>query len=333
MIRMSENNTESGKTTLPLSWIVVAVVVLGGLYLLSQTLAPTSDAVVLQSETASTTLLPPSPPGTNEALKTQLSKANYLKEIFKVDRDTYDLFELAAQHRDESVEQVKQFFYNCCGLVNEEDIFAKLPPLPADFPEVAYDLQVGRLYQIGLLGPEYYKQPEFYFNGSETSSVNKRFAFKAWSEPDLQYWGDYGMLTYPNVQHDTLQTNGRTEFTSTVFVTNGWNIQNYVGVHLIPSSFSQQYFDIEISEESTGQPYFLLEPTFPYYFENWATKVVITGKLKEGTPPGTYYIGINPVTPPKELNEKWNNEHTGLYAPYGFLTPSGNYIDLVITVE
>jgi hypothetical protein len=317
--------------------IVAIVVVVAGIFILSNNplippSIPDDGAIPSQSETASTQLTPPAPPGTPDALKTELSKAKYLKEVFTIDRDRYDLFEKASVYRNETLDQTKQFFYDCCNLSNEEEIFSDIPPFPTDFAEVAYDLQVGRLYQIGVLGPEYYKQPEFYFNGLEPSITNQKFAFKPWSEPQLQYWGDYGFLTYPNRQFDTVSKSGRKSFTASVFTTNGWNIQNYVGVHLVTSSSDSKFFDIKVSEDKTGQPYFLLEPTFPKFYKEWATKVVIEGEVKPDTPLGIYVIGLNAVSPPKEINEKWGDEHKGLYAPYGFLAPSGNYIDLVIAV-
>jgi hypothetical protein len=262
-----------------------------------------------------------------------LSKAKYLKEVFTVDRGRYGLFEKAAEYRGETLEETKEFFYNCCGIESEEDIFAQLPLLPADFSQVAYDLQVGRLFQIGFLGPEYYKQPEFYFRGDESGIVNRATAFRAWQEPQLNYWGDNGLSTYPSQQFDVLSKSSRNSFTATVFATNAWNIQNYVGINFVPNADAEEYFDITISEEKTGQPYFLLGPTFPVFDKDWATKVVIEGTVKPTTPSGVYVIGINPVEPPKELNEKWGREYSGLYAPYGFIRPSGNYIDLVITVE
>ncbi len=115
-------------------------------------------------------------------------------------------------------------------------------------------------------------------------------------------------------------------------MTNAWNIQNWVGVHLIPNNDVLKYFDITISEESTGQPYFLLGPTFPRFSSVWATKVMITGKLKPGTPPGTYIVGVNPVAPATQLSQKWSEEHPGLYAPYGFIRPVDNYVSLTINV-
>lgn len=266
-------------------------------------------------------------------LKNTLSKEKFLKKLYSIDRSTYDLYEKAAQKMGVSLDEITQFFFDCCDLTREEDIFSELPPIPSDFAEVAYDVSQGKLYQIGLLGEEYYHQPEFYtFIDLETGIVNREYSLKPWSNPELNQWGDNGMQTYPAEQYDSLQLSGRQNFSAVVFVTAGWNIQNWVGVHLIPNSDVLKYFDIEISEEHTGNPYFLLGPTFPRFSKDWATKVIIEGKLKAGTPPGKYVIGINPVAPASELSQKWSEEHPGLYSPYGFLRPTDNYINLTIDV-
>ena len=314
---------------------IAAIVILGFLYTtFNTTTSPTStnnhiDSLTNQTSTTETTAVVDNTP-----LNTRLSKARYLKEVYKIDRDSYNLYEKAAQNGGKSLEETTQFFYDCCGLSSEEDIFAQLPSIPTDFPEVAYDLATGRLFQIAALGPEYYKQPEFYFNGRETSIVNRYAAFAGWFNVYelIKYWGDYGLTAYPSDQSDTVSKSGRDEFSSAVFITNGWNIQNYVGINLVSDSASKEFFDIEIAEESTGKPYFLLGPTFPVFDEGWATKVMITGKVKSGTPPGTYTISINPIVPPSELNNKWSDEHQGIYAPYGFVVPQGGYVTLNITV-
>ncbi|MDZ4256866.1 MAG: hypothetical protein U1C71_04610, partial [archaeon] len=253
-----------------------------------------------------------------------LSKARYLKEVFKVDRDKYDIYEKAAANMGLTLEETKQFFLDCCDLASEEQIFSQLPPVPYDFPEVAYDLQVGNIFQLGNLGHAYYSQPEFHFQGTELAVVNQYYAFIGWINPSLNYWGDSALRTYPDTQHDTISHSGRRTFSAIVFATNGWNIQNYVGVQFVPNGDAAQYFDITIREEKTGQPYFLLGPTFPVFDKDWATRVTIEGTVKDDTPPGVYVVGINPTAPPRELSTKWSNEHKGLYATMGYFRPADN---------
>lgn len=268
-----------------------------------------------------------------QLLKSTLSKEKFLKKLYEVDRSTYHLYDKAAQFLGTTNEEVTQFFFDCCDLINEADIFSEIPPIPSDFSVVAYDVSIGKLNQIGLLSDSFYKQPEFYsFIDQETGVVNREFAFRPWSRPELNQWGDNGFQAYPADQFDTVQLSKRNDFSAVVFVTNGWNIQNYVGVHLVEDNESSNYFDVTISEERTGQPYFLLGPTFPRFDKDWATKVVIEGKVKPGTPPGSYRIRIDPVAPASSLATKWAEEHPGLYASYGFIVPETGYINLQIDV-
>lgn len=268
-----------------------------------------------------------------QALKSTLSKEKFLKKLYEVDRSSYNLYEKAAIYLGVSVEEISQFFFDCCDLANEEDIFSELPSVPADFSVVAYDVSIGKLNQIGLLSEAFYKQPEFYsFIDQETGIVNREFAFRPWSRPELNQWGDNGFQAYPSDQFDSIDLSGRKTFSAVVFVTNGWNIQNHVGVQLVSDSESSKYFDITISEERTGQSYFLLGPTFPKFDNDWATKVVIEGTVKPGTPPGIYTIRVDPVAPASELAAKWADEHSGIYASYGFIVPSTGYINLQIDV-
>ncbi len=329
------------KSSNKLLWGGIAIIALVGVYFLfmvnpaasATTDTSTNSLGTIPSDSSASPISANTTENFSESLKSELSKARYVKEVFKINRVVLDLYEKAAIFRGETLEEVTEFFYNCCGLTQESDIFAELPPVPADFAEVAYQLQTGRLYQIGALGAEYYTQPEFYFQGNLTALVNRRLAFRAWSEPQLQYWGDYGLSVYPSTQNTDVVKSTRPTFTAVMFASTPWNIQNYIGMQLIADSKSKEYFDIKISEVRTGQPYFLLEPTFPYFYRNWATKVVIEGKVKPDTPPGDYVININPTLPPSELNITWADQHPGLYATYGALFPEDGYGKLFITVS
>lgn len=329
------------KSSNKILWGGIAIIAIVGVYFLfmsnpattAEADISTNSLGVIPADASASPLAANTTQNFSDSLKSELSKARYVKEVFKVNRDALDLYEKAAVFRGETVEEITDFFYNCCGLTQESDIFAELPPIPSDFAEVAFQLQTGRLYQIGALGPEYYTQPEFYFQGNLTALVNRRLAFRAWSEPQLQYWGDYGLSVYPSTQNTDVIKSTRPSFTAVMFASTPWNIQNFMGVQLIADSKAKEYFDIKISEVRTGQPYFLLEPTFPHFYRNWATKVVIEGTVKPDTPPGDYVININPSLPPSELSETWADQHPGLYATYGALFPEDGYGKLFITVS
>ncbi len=263
---------------------------------------------------------------------TVLSKAKYLKELYTVDRDSYQLFEKAAAYRGETLDETKKFFLNCCDLGSQEEIFAELPLIPSDFSTVAFNFATGQLYQLGSMSESYYKQPELYFHTDQTSLANRKLAFSAWSQPQLNYWGDYGASSTPADQYGVVSKKNNKTFKAAVFVTNGWNIQNWVGMHMVTNLSASQFFDVKISEEKTGQPYFLLGPTFPTFSRDWATKLTIEGTVKDSTPPGVYQVRVNPIQPPKELSQKWSDDHLGIYVPYGGLVPDTGFITLNITV-
>jgi len=290
-------------------------------------IAPTPTEIV---PTPTTTSLSSNPTGTPD--NTALSKSKYLLQLYTINRDAYKLFEKAAAYRNESLEETQKFFFNCCDLGSEEQIFSELPAIPSDFSKVAFNFATGQLYQLGSVSEFYYKQPEFYFHSDQTALANRKLAFSGWSQPQLNYWGDYGGSAVPGDQYGVVSKKDRKTFTASVFLTNGWNIQNWVGVHMVTNLSASQYFDVKISEEQTGQPYFLLGPTFPKFSRDWATKLTIEGTVKDSTPPGVYQVRVNPIQPAKELSQKWSDDHLGIYVPYGGLVPDTGFITLNITV-
>lgn len=337
--------TPSQKKGMPLPIIaaVALVILIAGAWYFSTSTAPSPT---VDTTTPSLVASPTPTPSDSEAisftqrverndlLKRTLTKAKYNIEVYRVDRSAYNLFESAAAYTNSTLDEIKEFYLNCCDLTSEEDIFSELPPLPSDFPSVAYDIATGSLLQLGQITKQYYLQPEFYFHVGETAGANRRVAFRAWAQPELEYWGDNGHLSYPSQQWGIITKSADNAARAVVFYSAGWNIQNYQGLMLVPNADAKNYFDIEIQADSTAQPYFLLGPTFPRFDAHWAEKVNITVRAKPGTPPGEYRIGINPATPPKEINEKWASEHKGLYfSGRGSIVPQGNQIDFVITVQ
>lgn len=247
-----------------------------------------------------------------------VSRQKYFEEAFVPDRESYDLFEKAAAYTKKPISEMPAFF----NLKNEEEIFSALPQIPKDFSETSYLLASGKYFSIGFLEKEYYSQPEFYPNFKEGG-------LRFWAKPDPTSWGVNGYGTYPAEQNDTLKLGKRENFVAAVFLYAGYGVQTYQGVTLEQDSASKKYFDVSISPKD-----FLLDPTFPKFGSNWAEKIIITGRIKPGTPKGDYVIGINIETPPKELKAKWEFEHKNLYydAASG-IGPSGNQIQLNIRVE
>ena len=246
-----------------------------------------------------------------------VSREQYFKEVFKPRRETYDLFEKAAGYLNRPVEQMPSYF----GLNNEEEIFLDLPKPADDFSEIAYLFSSGKYFSIGYLDETYYKQPEMYPNF-------KTLGTKYWTRPDPKYWTTGGYGSYPSEQWDILTIGEREEFDAAVFFYTSWGVQAYQGVTLQPDPETSKYFDITITPQT-----FLLEPTFPKFGNGWAYKIEIHGKMKEGTPPGSYKIGINVETPPNEFIEKWEFDHKNLYFNAATaIGPGGNQIQLNVDV-
>ena len=333
----------SSPSRLPIIPIVIVAALLVGVFFFLQSSTPAPAPVVpteLKSNDA--VIAQPSVEGLsftqrvekNETLKRTLSKAKYTIELYRVDRSSYRLFDAAAQYTGSTYDEIKSFFLQCCDLESEQDIFSALPPVPSDFASVAYDIATGSLLQLGQITPAYYLQPEFYFHVGETAGANRRIAFRAWSQPELEYWGDNGHLTYPSEQWGVVDTTKDNLARAVVFYSAGWNIQNYQGLMLVADAKSRELFDIEIQADSTSQPYFLLSPTFPRFYPNWAEKVTITVRAKPGVAPGEYSIGINPSNPPANISEKWAIDHKGLYFNgRGSISAEGDQIVLHISVR
>jgi len=247
-----------------------------------------------------------------------VSREKYFREAFQPDRTEYKLFEKAAAYTKKPVSALPAFF----NIKSETDIFAVLPKIPKDFSETAYLLASGKYFSIGFLEGEYYLQPEFYPGFKENG-------LRYWEKPDPTSWGVTGYGSYPAEQDDVLTVGGRENFTAVVFFYAGYGIQTYQGVALEQDSNSKKYFDVSVSPKN-----FLLDPTFPKFGKDWAQKIVVTGRLKAGTKPGKYVIGLNVETPPNEVKTQWELAHKNLYydAASG-IRPGGNQIELQIRVE
>lgn len=214
---------------------------------------------------------------------------------------------------------MKKYF----GLNTEEEIYENLPKPAEDFSEIVYLFSQGRYFSIGLLGEEYYKQPEFY-------PTFKTSGLRSWTRTDSRYWAPHGFGSYPSQQSDELSLSGRRESTGVVFIQSSWGVQTYQGFSLHADETSKQFFDISITPQN-----FLIGPAWPKFAPNWAERVVVTARVKDNTPPGTYKIIINTFTPPKELREQWQYLYKNIYfdASVSPVQPSSNLVEFVIEVK
>ena len=244
-------------------------------------------------------------------------RQRYFEEAFQPNRNSYRLFEKAAAFLGIPLNQVPGYF----SLNSENEVFAELPAVPADFSEVAFLLANGETYAIGGFSDAYFKQPEVY-------PGFKDLGLKFWSEPDPKYWGTGGYGAYPAEQSDVLSLSGRPDFSAVIFFYAGYGVQTYQGVTIVASSETLEKFDIEITPDT-----FLLEPTFPKFYEGWAERVQITGNVKAGTPPGDYELSFRVIPPPKEKKDEWKFRYRNIYfdAASG-IAPSGTPIKFNIRV-
>lgn len=329
-----EENKKASKTfpiAIALAIVIVAAVAIAGFFYFSKTpFAVLSAQNTLPESTlpageavGATTSYEEQPfyyyPGSPIADPTRYPvREKYFKEAFQINREAYDLFEKASKKLNIPLEQTPQYFT----LNSEQDIWGSLPRPPNDFGETGYLIATGRNYAIGSLDESYYLQPEFY-------PGFKNNGLRFWSDPDPRYWAANGFGTYPADQWDSLQIGEREEFTAVVFMYSGFGVQTYQGVKLAPTAASQENFDISVTPDV-----FLLEPTFPKFEEGWVQRVVVMGKLKPGTKPGNYVVGLNVEVPPVEKLQEWQFKYRSLY--YNAATaiaPSGNAITLYITVS
>ena len=79
-------------------------------------------------------------------------RQRYFEEAFQPNRNSYRLFEKAAAFLGIPLNQVPGYF----SLNSENEVFAELPAVPADFSEVAFLLANGETYAIGGFSHAYF---------------------------------------------------------------------------------------------------------------------------------------------------------------------------------
>lgn len=202
-----------------------------------------------------------------------------------------------------------------------KEVFANLPAFPQDFYAMKVLIEFGKISDIGSVGDEYWKQPEFYPN-FETNGVAMM------QTPPIGRWAPYGYGTYPS--ETLVATTNNSEFTVYTFFHSSWLVESYQGLGLVPvfpavanmlrnefpdgaryvaqnPAEAQKYFDVSIAPSAA-----LLEPAFPVFGANWTQRVAMRIKVK-GAPKGRYVIGIGIGGVPRELNEQWLRRYKTAY--------------------
>lgn len=200
-------------------------------------------------------------------------------------------------------------------------IFALLPTVPNDFLYKVYLMKYGRFVDIGTLGPEYYKQPEF---DPDFSRFGLRY-WKEWANANYskKQWGTIGFRTYPFSQH-ILAAPGNS-FNLTLFLSTDWNVETYQGVHLEPTFIENAVTEDgkSIKASVDGAKYinvnvtpneFLMTPAFPQFTEDWVRKLSFVGKISNDTPKGVYIVSFKMSAPSQANADKWLLEYLNLYS-------------------
>ncbi len=305
---------------IPVAGLLVLVVALGVVF--QNGINPTGLVIASRADNASLSneSIPPGGSAADGKVTPSqfLSRQQYFEEAFRIDRESYAIFEKAADFSGRLLDQMPAYF----SLGDEEQIWSQLPPVPNDFSEIAFLLATGKFFAIQDLDERYMKQPEFYPGFKDTG-------LRFWTQPDATSWASNGYGTYPSEQWADLTLGETDTFEATVFIYSGFGVQTYQGLSLFVDAASQSFFDVSVSPDT-----FVLEPTFPQFHPEWAKKILVTGKIKPETPAGEYTITVNVGIPPESKRQEWGTEYRNLYADAASgVRPSGNPITLHVTVK
>lgn len=227
--------------------------------------------------------------------------------------------------------------YILSGECMPEDVFANLPSYPDNLNEVKILVRYGKIKDLATIDENYYKQPEFYLNW-DPAGINSFF------EPTEGYFGALGFGAYPADVVATVKP-GEALKLGTFFKTS-WGVQNYQGIQLVPvfpekaksemgdeeaeqdPEKARNYFDVSVEPGL-----FLLEPTFGIFEKNWVRNVTVIIKIKPNTPPGKYVVGVSPIAPPLEFDDRWTIEHGLRYVSVGGYDVGRPFFQVFIKVQ
>lgn len=222
--------------------------------------------------------------------------------------------------------------------------FDELPKIPKDFYETTKLISEQKLTNFDRLGPEYWKQPEFYPGWLQ--SVDGMYIHNNPYE-----WIAHGYGCYPAAKH--VETFPGATFESSTFFMTGYGVETYQGIILSPkfpkhavnmigeTVFDQdpekvsKWFDVSIvnpkteswlkriCENLTSQGKYInvdfdrevlcvLKPTYTKYADgtedgfpaDWAKKVTFKIKVSPDCPKGNYCLILNFRNPSEAINEE-----------------------------
>jgi len=199
-------------------------------------------------------------------------------------------------------------------------IFKDLPPKPSDFDVINVLISTGQINVEDFctrLGPEYWKQPDFYPNSDAFFNLYRNPIRDA--DGTLRR-GVYGYGSY--ISELTASVTPGEEFSACVYLHSSWYTWTFQSLAFEPTfpdtaSFKKnrfsdgntsvvqqnasRYFQVEIIPK-----YMLLEPSYPFVFGNWSQKLTMNIKVSPDTPVGRYMLVISPTGQvPPQVDSDW----------------------------
>lgn len=208
-------------------------------------------------------------------------------------------------------------------LINElpAAVFSKIPAKPDEFNVITTLINTGQITETDFctkIDSSYWLQPDFYPNNGAFYDLYKNPMRDA--DGTLRR-GVYGYGTY--ISELTSSVNPGSNFSACVYIHSSWYIWTFQSLAFAAeypetSSFTLaqfpdgtkkvtqltsigNYFNVEINP-----PYVLLEPSYPYLFEHWASKITVNIRVAQDTPKGRYMLAITPTGKvPTEIDNEW----------------------------
>jgi hypothetical protein len=216
-------------------------------------------------------------------------------------------------------------------------VFTELPPYPKNLNDIKLLVKFSKVRDLTTIGEEYYKQPEFYENWDPAG-------IDSFLNPPGGYFGAFGFGTYPADVIVNLKS-GQSFKVGTFFKTS-WGIQTYQGMQLItvfPEHAESVMGNVTVDQKSdkvknyfevsTNSNLFVLGPTFGVFSKDWVKLVTIDVKVKSDTPSGKYVVGITPIEPPVEYQDKWLSQYGLNYVSAGESGVGRPFFQIFIEVE
>lgn len=197
-------------------------------------------------------------------------------------------------------------------------MFEKLPAIPTDFEQVKILLLYNKIRDYTGYGPEYWKQPEWFPSWNEG-------CLPLLKNPPLDRWAAMGVGTFP--YKATYSASPGETVKAVLYVKSGCMVVTYQGVGMkygFPESARRLGDEIFYQTPSTTAQYlkiksdpeeFILEPSYPVFSEEYAKRIEIDIEIDPNTPPGFYFVAIDPGAPSGEFSDEAYRTYLTRYTP------------------